>query len=154
MPEYDPSTREYVYPGGQRITQELLDRKAAATATGIQVSRSGLAGKNHRSAIFQNQNLAQPIHVRDVLNNRYLVNGTVIRFIIEKRTVQQNGTRVKQLHYAALHADGKWYLTGAGEWYGTNVLTKDQMLEVLQRNECVGVQVSEQWVNLDLSPLF
>lgn len=143
--EFDPLTREYVFPGGQRVTQEVMQQRAVTP---------GQSGNPNLASVIQSHNVPDRIHVWDVLGHSTLVDGKVLRFIIEKRTTQQNRTHVKQLHYAALHAGGKWYLTGAGEWYGTNVLTKEQMLEVLQRDECVSVQVAERWENLDHRPPF
>ena len=130
MSEFDPSTQKYILPDAERVTLQKLMQKAATSASGVQVPD-------------------QTLHVRGVLFNPYLAEGTVIRYIIEKRTVRPNNRHIKQLHYAALFAGGEWYLTGAGEWYGTNVLTKEQMFEVLQRDECVEAHLSEQWMSLD-----
>lgn len=56
--------------------------------------------------------------------------------------------------YAAIFADHHWFITGRGEWYDTNKLTPQQLLQVLQRDEVTDVELSNTWNHLDNLPPF
>lgn len=62
-------------------------------------------------------------------------NGLVIRF-------ESNG-----YVYAAVHVSGRWYITGTGSWWGTNVFTHNDFIEkVVQSAD--KIEVATEWEEL------
>lgn len=61
--------------------------------------------------------------------------GTVIRWKTIHSRVQQRTGPARSYDYAAIFANGMWYLTGRGEWYGRESLATDELFTVLTRAE-------------------
>ena len=134
---FNPHTSEYSHPDSQvKVTKQFvyqcISENVLLGAMGLTIGNNGQL--RAATPVSSTKKLIRPAH---------LVDATVIQFRTKKR-----------YHYVAIwiQATQRWYITGRGEWYGTNELTLGQMNEVLARDEVDALVTVSGWSNN--SPLF
>jgi hypothetical protein len=136
--DYDPRKRLWYSNLGGSITDVQLrklpvDQQMRITGMPMAPASPRRAGKSSfLDSEVHNLPLPSPIRIDLVPAH------TVIQFLTHGRYT-----------YAAVFApttglsDPCWYITGAGKWFGTNVLTTDQMSEVLMRETTSYIRVMQ-----------
>ena len=92
--------------------------------------RSNSQHTANNAGVFQHQPEDRPLPVP--IDGSAIPNGAIIRFRTYDRYT-----------YAALYVshNATWYITGKGEWFGTNELSNQQMSEVLMRPSTSHIRV-------------
>lgn len=51
--------------------------------------------------------------------------------------------------YAVVKAGGRWWITGTAVYYGKQIFTFDEIIEILSLSEVSEIAVASEWTNLD-----
>ena len=83
-----------------------------------------------------NVNEAVEVLKEEFGKRRRVKDGTVIRFVmLDKYT------------YAAVYVAGKWYITGTGKWWGTNIFEHDDFVKAI--GAATKMEVATEWEELE-----
>lgn len=166
----DDEALDDLSPAELRALKSLPDldadsAKARARAQFIQGSPTGRLTANSQSFMQlpspppppTQVPLAQVQHFPNVKRMRYLfdsfvrtpdhllADGTVIMF----QTL--SSTRRQRFTYVAVWTAEHWFITGRGEWYGTNKLTHVQLTEALRGRDVENFAIVQAWA-MDEAP--
>jgi hypothetical protein len=138
--DYDPRKRQWYSNQGGAISDEQLRKLPVdeqVRITGMSApsftATPRQSGRTSASSLMEdNQPLFDPIRI-DLVPS-----GTVIRFLTHSRF-----TYAAVFVPAGKMSDPCWYITGSGKWFGTNVLTTEQMSEVLMRESTSHIKVMQ-----------